>query len=261
MNNFVFSVEQDLPRQLYIAGFRTVFLFEQKIVDTGNYITNLNAGFEEVFFNGTLNGDEQPIITGAKFSDIQNSLNEKAAKINAEAVLSEPSLSVNQVDPWNIRFALTVKMLIKDKSNLVLWNRTSVFEAYIPIENFEDPLYIISTNGTVVNKINKTIYQPFAQGTDVSNLTLHNANSLYTSSSLAPSFLGRLEGKLTANESGIESLVNLNEFAAPKDKCVVDYIYFSDNNPTAYSIQGMPAWFKLDDEHLDVYGVRDLKIP
>ena len=98
---------------------------------------------------------------------------------------------------------------------------------------------------------------------DVSNLKKHVENSYYINSSLAPGFLNRLQGKLSSNANGIESLVNLqklsNQGITIKSKSVVDYIYFSENNPVSYPIIGMQNWFRIDEAHLDIYDVRDLK--
>jgi len=261
LNNFVFSVEQDLPRQLYVSGYRIIFLLENEIISNGKYIENLSASFEELFLNGTISGSYQPLMKGANFSGIQDSLNQKASKINVDVTLSNPFFIVNQVDPWNVKFTLTTDLLIKDNTNLALWNKTSTVITYIPIENFEDPIYLVETNGLVTNKINKTIYEPFVDGSDVSNLLSHLEDSYYINSTLAPSFLNRLEGIKTPNENGIESLVYLPDLPAQlqKDKSCVDYIYFSGDNPTKDHIQGTPFWFKLDSSHLSVYGVEGLK--
>ena len=76
---------------------------------------------------------------------------------------------------------------------------------------------------------------------------------------LARSEIAALEGDLSANENGIESLVYLPELSTQgisiKSKSVVDYIYFSTNNPPSQTVIGMPSWFRLDDEHLSVYGI------
>jgi len=56
MNNFVFSLEEDLDRKIFISGFRIIFLFEKRMVENGTYITNVNDSFNEAFFNGTING-------------------------------------------------------------------------------------------------------------------------------------------------------------------------------------------------------------
>ncbi len=262
MDNFVFSVEQDLPRMMYISGYRIIFLFEKRLTETGNYITDFNSTFEEAFLNGSMYNEQQELMAGATFSDIEDSLRDKASKTNAEAILSYRELQVTQDDPWRVKLTLVADLSIKDNSNLSSWNKTANIVAYIPIENFEDPLYIVNTRGKVTNKINKTIYEPFVEGNNVSNLLLHLESSYYLASDSAPDFLSRLEGRTLPDENGIESFVNLPELSfqgiSVKDKSCVDYIYFSSDNPESYNIQGMPSWFKIDGAHLDKYGVGGL---
>jgi hypothetical protein len=256
MNNYVFSMEQDLPRKLYISAFRIIFLLEADIIQTGTYVTNFNSTFEEAFFNGTINGIPQGLMQGVTFSGIQSSLNDKAKNTNLEINLSYPNISVTQEDPWNIKVSLEAELFIKDEGNLAQWNRSAVLDAYIPVDNFEDPLYIVGTNGLVANKINQT---PYNFPITIGDLPSHSTNSYYVASTSAPSFLDRLQGINSPNPNGIESLVYLPKLSAQgvtvQDKSCVDYIYFSTNNPSAQNIPGMPAWFKLDTPHLGDYGV------
>ncbi|MFH1365691.1 MAG: hypothetical protein ABIH28_03845 [archaeon] len=253
MNGFVFSVEQNLPRQIYISGYREIFLLEKQIADTGEYISELNSKFEELFYNGSISQIEQEIMLGATFSDINNSINEKAKKMNMNADISSPSISFTQEDPWNVKITFNSRLLLKDNAGLASWDKNLEIISYIPIVNFGDPLYIVSTNGKVTNKINKTIYESF----EIPNLILHNQKMYYKASTTAPSFLDRLQGINNANENGIESLVYLPALSqqgiAIKDKSCVDYIYFSSNNPAFQPIDGMPSWFKLDIGHLGDY--------
>ncbi len=263
MNSFVDSIEKDLPRQLYISGFRTIFLIEKEVLDTGSYVSNINATIDELFYNGSMNNVAEGLMIGANFSGIQGFLDSKAEKINAEVILENPSLKVTQDDPWNVKFSLTVDMLVVDNADLVSWNRTQTIDVFIPVENFEDPIYIVETNNVVTNKINQTSYMPFVEGNDVSNLSSHLSNSSYTASNLAPSFLQRLGGDFSASDNGIESLVYLPLLSSQgipiDDKCIVDYIYFSSDNPTPlYRTNGMQSWFKLDDAHRDIYGVTNI---
>ena len=260
LNNFVFSVEQDVPRYLYIAGFRSVFLIHEEIVASGNYIGNVEGLFEELFYNGSLNGGERDLMIGATFDDMVDSFGQVADKVNANISFGVPSVLIDQVDPWNIRIHLEMDMRVVDQGGLVAWNRSLVTDSLVPIEGFEDPMYLIET-GLVTNTIVKSPYEIFVSGGDVSNLSLHVVNSYYVVSDSAPSFLDRLEGRNVANENGIESFVYLPELTArgisTSDKSDIDYIYFSGNNPVHYSVTGMPAWFGIDDEngHLAKYGI------
>ncbi len=262
LNAFLFSTEKDLERQIYIASFRTIFLLEDHITQTGTYVTNISALMNEGVFNGTLYGQPQPILAGATFSDIQSSIIQNAQKINANITLTNASLNVSQHDPWKVDVTLTVDLSLHDANDVASWTRKEVIIAQVPVNNFEDPLYLVGTNGLVTTQIKKTPYTPFVQGTNVSNLLAHTLGFYYTESTLAPSFLDRLQGQTTASPYGIESLVNLNELSsrgvAVRDKSVVDYIYFGSQTPVTAQVQGMPSWFKLDQPHWSLYQVSNL---
>lgn len=257
MESFLFSIEENLQRQMFISGFRAIFLAENEITTKGQYITNTNNFFQEAFFNGTVNGIEQDILLGATYNELIDSINQKADKINVNITLSNPILTISQVDPWNVKLTLTTNFTMQDQSNLARWEKQQVIISYIPIEGFLDPIYTLNSNRLVLNKIKKTPYSNFVQGSNISNLLNHTTNSYYINSTTAPSFLNRLEGNLNANQNGIESLVYLPKLSAQniqtQDKSVVDYIYFSSNNPATSTITGMPSWFKIDNAHLGVY--------
>tara|TARA_Y100000034_G_C6905603_1_gene420080 strand:+ start:919 stop:1839 length:921 start_codon:yes stop_codon:yes gene_type:complete len=261
MNSFLFSVEEDIERRLFIFGFRYIFIAENEISLSGSPISNLNNSFQEAFYNGTFQSASQDILVGTTFSELQEKINEKANKINVNLSLSNPTIEISQTDPWNVKISLLSNLFMNDSSGLAYWNKTSLIESYIPITNFEDPLYYVSTSGLVSNNITRSPYAAFVSGSDISNLSSHSDNSYYISSTTAPSFLKRLQGVNTASEFGVESLVNLQELSSQgisiQDKSVVDYIYFSGSDPTSCSASplGMPSWFKLDSPHLSVYEV------
>lgn len=264
LNNFVVTVEEDLQRKLFIAGFRIIFLFEKNVIESGEYVSNLNDTFEEVFYNGTLYGNAESLMNYAKYSDIINSLKEKAGKVNANLTITNPQISVTQDNPWNVKIIFSGNMVLKDLGGLVGWNRTINIDSYVPIEGFGDPLYAVYTNSLIFNNITETPYINFVDGSDISNLSLHLENSFYIASSSAPSFLDRLQGINAPNSNGIESLVNLDRLAdagiSVRQKSVVDYVYFSSSNPSFCQVNGMPSWFLLDNEngHFVTYQVQDL---
>jgi hypothetical protein len=259
MNNFVLSVEKDLQRQVYISGFRAIFVINKKILETGAFNQNVNASLEELFFNGTINQEQQEIMSGATFSDIQNSININAEKMAVVVNLANPKITIGQTDPWNVRIFLQADFYMADKQGIASWNKMQAIETFIPIASFEDPIYSLNTNNLVINNITKTPFASFAQGGNISNLTEQALNSYYKESETAPSFLDRLEGKLSANPEGVESFVNLqklsNQGLPITEKSVVDYIYFSSENPASSHISGMPDWFMLDDNHKPAYNL------
>lgn len=256
MNNFVNSMESDLPRKMFVAGFRSIFTFNTKIVDTGQYIGNVNARVEELFFNGTYLGTPENIMVGARYSDIVASLISDGAKINVNVTIKNASIKIDQTDPWNIRVTLTSNITISDANNLALWNRTFISSGFIPTYHFDDPVYLISTGGTITSKVNKTIYEPFS----IQTLSSHVSDNYYVNTTYAPSFIDRLEGQLGVNSLyGVESLVNIPLLDAQgisiQDKSIVDHVYFSSSNPTSCQIAGQPNWFKLTNDPANDPGV------
>ncbi|MBD3252169.1 hypothetical protein GF386_00365 [Candidatus Pacearchaeota archaeon] len=261
MNNFVYLVEQDLPRKLYVSGFRGLFLIEKRISENLTYTDNVTENFEEFFFQGTIDGyiknSELNVTEGVLFEDIASSFNKKANIINVNISMNNENVKIEQEDPWNVKFTLEVNIFIEDLAGLASWNSTKNFTARVPIEGFEDPVYTVNTNALAPNKINKTIYTGFSN-TDSTNLSGHSQNSYYIESSSAPSFLMRLEGDLSSDINGVESLVNRPKLEivgiSTKDKSCVDHVYFNETyNPGSNLIQDMPNWFRLDNAHLSIY--------
>lgn len=258
LDSFVKDVEEDLSRLLFTSGFRQIFLMQARILETGEYVSDSEGLFQEMFFNGTYNDQSyESILTGTTFSEIEEKLQQRAYEINANVSISNPSLTVDQIDPWNVRFVLTSDFYFEDVSGLAQWNKTLITEIFVPTSNFNDPVYLVDGNG-FANKIERTPYSDFVSGSDVSNLLDHLDNSYYISSTTAPSFLDRLEGDLLANSvQGVESLVDLSEFPSFETKSVIDHIYFSSDNPTSCTVtpSGMPSWFRLDNANLATYEV------
>lgn len=269
MDNFLVSLEADLARQAYIAAFRALVICEQKITESGTYITDLNATVNEAFLNGTYRNEVQSIMTGATFSDMQQTLSEKSRKMNINITLSQANLTLTQEEPWKVTSTLRVHIIMEDATAIARWNKTLIVSRAIDIQNFNDPLYIVKTQGKLTNKINRTSYEPFVQtsgvqggSTSVVNLSKHAINSSYTNTTDAPSFLDRVQGNTAPSPYGIESLVNAQKLSAQgiqvEEKSLIDHIYFSSANPASSTITGMPSWFRIDESHVDRYGVRHL---
>jgi len=253
MNSFLFSLEEDIQRQLFISGFRIIFLFEKNILVSGNYITDLDSTFDEAFFNGTIYGssdnDTSLLMNGAKFSDIKALIQEKGLGINVNVSLGSPQVSISQDDPWNVKITLTTDFFMEDLSGLASWNKTWVVSGFVPVENFDDPLYTVHTSGTVLNRINRTRYVSFSDSVELLD---HAQNSYYMNNTEAPSFLDRLQGDLTAqNVNGIESLA-VPKLPSIAGVSIVDHEYIIGTAGSTVG-GGMPPYFLIDSGHTGLY--------
>ncbi len=253
MDNFLFSMEKNLERQVYISGFRILLVAENEIAVSGDYI-DVDTFFSEAFFNGTVKGEANiSLIQGVTYADVLDSINRNAAKINVRVNISNSIINVSQDDPWHVKFSLISDFVMEDKEGLARWDKRQVISAYIPITEFEDPLFVVNTGGRVSRKITKTFYEEnyVTELGDVTNLKDHVNKGYYAENTYAPSFLKRLEGDLSSDPNGIESFVNIDELRIQDvpvmTKSCIDYIYFTEIDIHHSGVFGMQSWFRIDD--------------
>lgn len=264
MNSFLNSIEKNLQRQLYISGFRIIFLADSKIIN-GTYISNLTSFFNEAFYNGTVNGGQEIIMMGATYNDTISSINKKASKINVNVYMENTTLEFKQDGPWNVRFTMVSDFVMEDKQKLARWKKKQNISVLVPVEGFLDPIFIVG--GHYMRKINRTIYEGnYASPGDLSNLSDHVDKGYYAANPDAPSFLNRLEGNFSGDTNGIESFVNT--LALPpelqnNEKTCIDHLYFDpdpDVDVLGGAYTGMQTWFKIDEGHLLKYNLTTIPI-
>ena len=274
VNFFIKDVENDLNNGIYIAGFRSLLSFNQYISTNGTFLDNVNSRFKESFLNGTINNQHLSFMQDSTFTDWANKISAEADKVDIIFNFTVNDIKINQSDPWSVDISITISLEIRDKKDTSYWVRDRNLKRTISIIGFEDPLYVINSNGRVPNAITPTNITNFVVNGSVANLLVHTNNSYYISHNDSPSFLMRLEGNLGNSTLGIESLVNLAKFQQQgltlKDRSVVDYIYFGTKTTTNYRINNTPDWFKIDGsppapgpslgDHLDIYQVRNITI-
>jgi len=264
VNFFIKDIEKDLVKGAYIAGFRTLLSFNQFITTNGSYIDNLNARFKESLLNGTIKQQSLSLMKDSTFTDWANKISAEAEKIDIKFNFTINEVKLNHTDPWFVDIGLNVSLNIIDKINTSYWVRERYLTTRINIIGFEDPLYVVNSKGRVTNTIVKSNITNFVVNGNVDNLLKHANNSFYIHHYDSPNFLMRLEGNLGNSTYGIESMVNLDEFQqqglAIKDRSIVDYIYFGNKNTVNFRINNTPNWFKIDQEHLDIYQVTNITI-
>ncbi len=270
MSMFVEDVEEDIERAAYIAGFRSMVALVDNIVSTGEYISDVNSSFKELFFNGTIEGINSSLLANNTFNYWISKIKQEASKVNLAVDFTTKNFSIYQDNPWNVKLDLDIIIKVSDSEDISSWSRDKAVSSYIELEGFEDTFYVLGTNGLVENRIERTIWGSFTNGSDISNLLNNTYEGYYVEFSGAPSYLMRLEGDFGESEYGIESLVDIDELSSKgvstKDKTIVDYIYFSDDDPVKYHVSGAPSWFKLDNvsnmhgnqSHVSLYEIENL---
>jgi len=264
MDDFLDDIEDDIQRELYITGYRSVSSLVDYIINYGEFIDDVDLRFEEAFMNGTVKNQTIVLMVNNTFPDWLERVADQGEKMGVLLNMSISNIQLYHVSPWSVNISADFVVNITDMSNTAKWNRTAYVVSTIDIYGFEDPLYIINSLGRVTNFINNTVFEGnYTSGSgasfDPSNLLNHTLEGYYATHTDAPSFLMRFENNLNASVYGIESMVDLPELQGQGldtyDKCVLDYIYWSSSSPTSYQVNNMPSWFRIDAGHTTKYQV------
>ncbi len=266
VDHFIDDVEKDIQRGTYIASFRSLLGIQQYITSKGTFLNDTQASFREILINGTINGEYMSVMNETQLSIWIEKIQHEAGKVAIELSYRINSVRLYQETPWMVGIDLNVTLNISDMRNTASWTRNQVITTDLNISTFEDPLYTVYSYGRVINTIEESNITDFTNNSNTSNLLYHLDHSLYIESNSSPSYVMRLSGNLSASDRGIESLVNLKKFEDMlldvKEKSCVDYIYFSEDDPTNWLINNTYNWFRLDNQsnHLAVYEVQNLTI-
>jgi len=269
LDNKLNTVQEDTQRGLYIVGFRTLIAMDDIISKDAEYFNDVNTVFSEIFFNGTYEGENITIMNGTTFYDFKKDIEDALRKENIILNITPHDVSLSMSSPWNVRVTMNATISLQDFAKLAGWNNDFLIYSDVSIVDLNDPLYLVYSDSFVRNQIRKSNITLFVSGAgNTDNLWYHMNNSLYIASDTAPNYLMRLEGDISPDESGIESLINYDKFEeqgfAKENRSSVDYIYLANGGSyNLSSIAGspsMPSWFKLDydDNHIIKYNCSNI---
>jgi len=267
LNDFVQDLENSYFESiLKVSSHRAILAMASYMQSNNKFLADMQSGFSEAVLQGAINGQSSTIMKN-------NTLNEWLARManfsedtfNVDTQFTVNKVEIYQARPWfvdlrlNISFSVTSETASWEVSNFIT-------NAELSIEDFDDPYYIVNTNGNYIQKINKT--DVALDKWNLENVKSHIRYGTYAHfpDSKAPSFLMRFTNTSMASACcGIESLVNPNKLAN-KDQMesYADYLFFNHSLQgkctELYNITDAPfraefPHFKLDFQHLVFYNI------
>lgn len=259
MNELIKSVENDLERALYISSFRALLSLSDRISITGSFLNDTQDDFQSMVLEGTITNETEPLMVNQTLVNWSNKIEVLAQQIDVNLHIRIINVTIAHTSPWEMEVRAAVNMSVDDKKETASWQRTSVLSTSIGIDGFEDPVYLIGSNGKIVRIIAPTNTTAW----NISALQEHFGANTFVANPDAPNFLQRLEGKLNASINGIETLVDTEELYVYGEDVLnrssVDYIYFGSRSTKNYKIRNITddgnPYFQLDEEHLNFYNV------
>ncbi|MDI6798522.1 MAG: hypothetical protein QMD12_00785 [Candidatus Aenigmarchaeota archaeon] len=287
INQFKKNAEADLEKAITIVGKRAILSAVNYTTTSGNALDDSVARLKELMENGTLYGDVSTFMLNNTIYNWTRRIQDIASATGFELSLNISPVEVRPYDSFNLIFKTNLTINISEKTGYVRIDRFVEKSVIVSIENFEDPLTALKTNGLYIKKIVRCPYEnnhtfQVDSTWNLQNLEDDIQNGYYHPSVQGASFLDRLEGSLTTTAKyqnlapgktiGLEHFVNLQtlyDLGIPinTNKTVVDHLYWDSNTYTSYRVNGLTIdWFRIDNEtdgyltHAQIYGVEQLLI-
>ena len=271
LDNYVTDLENRyLVDSLEASGTRTIIALIGYMESQGRFVSNFEGVFEEVLLNGTVDGVlidsyiEPDIMQGNTYPNWTGRIIAAADDaFNADTSISINSISVYQSSPWLL--TVSADLYLNVSSETAVWNKAITVKSDIDIQRFEDPSYIISTNGLYRPRINSTHVKAGQWGSNNVREHIRHATYYHYSNSRAPSFIMRFTNtSLASSCCGIEGIVNPNEISTGGMESYADYLYFNHTYQNRcgelYNVTGLWDEFsglQFDFEHLVNYNLTE----
>src|SRR3989338_492908 len=276
INDYVNDLEgRYFESVLRASTYKSILSLVFYINETGAFLEKLNASFQEVLINGTINN--VPIDSITKKNITQNNTltywsNELSRTandtLNVNTTIVINNATIFQKKPWEIDSVVSINYTVK--SDVAEWTKEVSVATSIGIEGFYDPYYIVNTGSLYTNQIKMSSVEFNKWSISQTREHLRNGTYVHWENSDAPNFLMRFDNKMEKSSCcGIESLVNPNA-VSPSDQIesYVDYLFwthqyiprcvdlFNINNPdTGGGLWDEFAYFKLDFSHFTLYNI------
>jgi hypothetical protein len=231
VNEYVSDLESVyLERTLQATGRKTLISLIGHVKDNGffdNAVKFENA-FSDVLLTGKYNGNNIGVMDENTYNDWLNQIVITAkSTFNVDTTLTVNSIEIDQTRPWFVDVEADITFRVS--SETASWNKNVLIKTEISVENFDDPYYLVNTEGSYINKIRKSDTK-FDEWSDEKVIDfIEDGNYTHFEDGQAPSFLMRFYNDISASSCcGIESLVNPNNPSiSNKDVSYVDYLYWS----------------------------------
>jgi hypothetical protein len=272
INDFVVDLEEVyLVKTLESSSTKAVLSLIEYMEAQNEFVADFDGSFEEILLYGTINNVPidsqipQPIMEGNTYLNWTSRVaNISKNAFNIKTQISVAGVEAMQTQPWFLTVKAEVSFNVS--SETASWAKNLTVVTNVDIQRFDDPYYLVNTQGSYRNRINRStvkLGQWFKQ-----NVTDHLKYGTYThlQGSKAPNFIMRFTNT-SSNSSccGIESLVDPNKLAK-KDQfeSYADFLFFNHSfidrcdllyNITSPEIISGYSSLKLDFRSLVIYNL------
>jgi hypothetical protein len=162
LNDVLKSMPIDLERSLSVSTMHAILYATQTVATSGSGFSNSEVRIAEMVSNGTLDGVEVPVLQGDVGDPCdtvrcwRDAYLASATKSGYDYSIQVKTVDVRPYDSWSVNTTAFVSVSLNDSRAGMSVTRNITVSSIVSIAGFEDPLYVLKTQGKVPRLINKS---------------------------------------------------------------------------------------------------------
>ena len=151
------SVENDFGKAIVTSGKRAMIAGDDYVVMSGKAIANASAGIRELMENGTIEGNESLLMANNTLANWTKKITD--VPVNFRVNISFSGLGVASNSSFAIVASGRLSVSVADELGIANMTKNGeYYEALITVEEAEDPIFTLKTNGVVTRSIRISPY-------------------------------------------------------------------------------------------------------
>jgi hypothetical protein len=159
MNNLYESIVRDIQKSLEIIAIRAMAVAFMNVSSSGQSFNESNVSLRELVLYGTLEGSPMSLMENATFLEWISKIKEVSETKGFNTNISVQSMTIKPYDSFNLEIETNISINITDEQGVANLDKFALIDTLVDIENLEDPLYPLNTEGLGNNIIKKSPYE------------------------------------------------------------------------------------------------------
>ncbi len=141
------SMEEDLERVSQKVGHRAVLSAISYTVETGQGLGSSQEVLEELFVDGSINGESHPLMNRSGIDGWVDSIGDVSSERGYNVDLERQRPDIDMYDPFTISFSFDYSLTMEDSGGLFSISKEDSRPNTVSIDGIEDPIVVLGTGG------------------------------------------------------------------------------------------------------------------
>ncbi len=151
------SIENDFAKAIVTSGKRAMLAGDDYVVMSGRAMSDAPAGIKELMENGSIEGNESILMFNNTLANWTSKI--LSVPVNFRINISFSGLQISSHGAFEINASGRLNVSVADELGIAnITKKNMQFDAMVPVDGAEDPLFTLKTNGVITRSVKLSPY-------------------------------------------------------------------------------------------------------